>query len=193
MKQAIGCVIIFCICATAYAGEWHVDTRSENLVRFTSEVIVLTFDGVTDQIDGYLYWEGDAVFGKNNQLHFEVTLNALDTGIGKRDRDMRDVLETDKWPLTTFTGTIADFKIVDTTLTTYQVTTTGTFSVHGKQKQLTLPGTISLPSADRMHIQSDFTIRLSDYDIEAPSLAAFVKVSDEVVVHLDFYLIPATK
>ena len=98
MKSTIlffGLLLMF---ASGQEAEWHVYKESKNLVKFTSEVVVLTFDGITDQIDGYIYWEGDSLFEKNTQLRFEVDLNSIETGIGKRDRDMRDVLETEKWP-----------------------------------------------------------------------------------------------
>lgn len=170
------------------AEEWHVKRDAANLVKFTSEVIVLSFGGVTSEIDGFVYWEGDSVFAKNNQMHFEVDLNTLDTGIGKRDRDMRDVLETDKWPLATFEGGVVRADKIDTTVTAYRVVARGKMFIHGVAQDLEVPGIASLQPDGLMHIVSNFTIKLSDYQIKAPSLAAFVKVNNEVKLHLDFYL-----
>jgi hypothetical protein len=39
-----------------------------------------------------------------------------------------------------------------------------------------------------MHIKAGLMILLQDYNIEAPSLAAFIKVSQEVRLLVDFYL-----
>ena len=81
----------------------------DNLVKFTSSTSLLDFDGITSNIDGYIYWEGDKIFGEKNEIYFEVDLNSVETGIGKRDRDMReDVLETDKYPKTWYKGKIID-------------------------------------------------------------------------------------
>ena len=141
MKKSILVAVAVALCrlAMVHAGEWQVDKEAEgNRVTFTSQVLGFSFQGVTDQIDGYLYWEGEKLFEKNSQLLFQVELNSLDTGIGKRDRDMRKVLKTDKWP--------------------------------------------------RARLSSEFTLRLEDFQIEAPSLAAFIKVSQEIQVSVSCYL-----
>lgn len=186
MRTAIFLLIIM-FSLFAQADEWHVDTEADNLVKFTSEVVVLTFDGVTDKIDGYLYWEGDSLFEKDAQMRFEVDLNSIETGIGKRDRDMRDVLETEKWPVTYFEGAIADVQKIDSTVTAYRVTAKGIIFIHGVERELEAPGTIVLEQ-DKMHVKTRFTVRLEDFKIEAPSLAAFVKVSQEIRLLVDFYL-----
>jgi polyisoprenoid-binding protein YceI len=151
-------------------------------------VVVLTFDGVTDQIDGFLYWEGDSLFQRNSQFHFEVDLNSIKTGIGKRDRDMREVLETDKWPLTYFEGTIVAHQQVNNQPPTYEVIARGQYFVHGIEQEREIPVTVTLLDDGRMHVTGQFSVLLSEHQIKAPSLAAFVKVSDEIKVKVDFYL-----
>ena len=187
MNQYIPIILLLLFSAMASAGEWHVDKNAQNEVRFTSEVVVLTFDGVTDQIDGYLYWEGEKMFEKNSQLQFDVDLNTVETGIGKRDRDMRDVLATDKWPVTTFKGTISEYSKIDSSVTAYRVTSKGTIFIHGVERELEVPA-IVVREGDQMHVTARFMVLLKDFDIEAPSLAAFVKVSQEIHLKVDFYL-----
>lgn len=187
MRSAILYTGLLLALASGQAEEWHVDTSAKNLVKFTSEVVVLSFDGVTDKIDGYLYWEGDSLFQKNTQMHFEVDINSIETGIGKRDRDMRDVLETEKWPVTYFDGTISDFTKIDSSVTAYRVTAKGTIFIHGETKEIEVPGTIAFEQ-DKMHVKANFMVLLKNFNIEAPTLAAFVKVSQEIYLHLDFYL-----
>lgn len=173
---------------TVFASEWQVDTSAKNLVQFTSEVVVLTFDGVTDNIDGYLYWEGDSMFQTNSKLYFEVDLNTLETGMSKRDRDMRDVLETPKWQFTSFEGQISSVEKIDSTVTAFQIWTTGKMFIHGVSQEMEIPGIVTIETDGRMRVVCDFVVLLSDFNIEAPSLAAFVKVSNEIKLHLDFYL-----
>ena len=55
-----------------------------------------------------------------DQLHFEVDLASFDTGIGKRDRDMRQVLDTEQWPKAVYKGEIAEHTAVDSTVVAYR-------------------------------------------------------------------------
>ncbi len=171
-----------------FADEWHVDSGAENLVEFTSEVLVLKFTGKTSNIDGFVYWEGQEMFYQNNQMHFEVDLNTLETGIGKRDRDMRDVLETQKWQYSTFDGGIKNPVKIDSSLNTYKLTVTGKLFIHGVERDVEAPGTVVIANDGKMHVICDFSINLPDFNIKAPALAAFVKVSNNINLHLDFYL-----
>lgn len=171
-----------------HGGEWHVDTKAEgNQVAFTSKVVALTFTGTTDKIDGFIYWEGDSLFAAKGQLHFEVELASFDTGIGKRDRDMRQVLDTDQWPKAVYKGAIAEHTAVDSTGVAYRVKTKGILSLHGVDRAIEVPGTVVV-EAGRSKVEAAFTLKLADYHIEAPSLAAFIKVSEEIAVEVSFYL-----
>ena len=40
----------------------------------------------------------------------------------------------------------------------------------------------------RSRIEAAFTLKLADYEIEAPSLAAFVKVSQEIALEVSVYM-----
>ena len=186
MKKLLVAAAVYCWVGAVHAGEWHVDKEAkENQVTFTSEVVGFTFEGVTDRIDGYIFWEGEELFEKNDQLLFEVDLNSLDTGIGKRDRDMREVLATDKWPKATFKGEIAQHAAVDSTVTAYRGTARGVLSLHGVERKMDIPGLIVIEEG-RTRLTSSFTLKLGDFAIEAPSLAAFIKVSEEIGVEVSF-------
>jgi polyisoprenoid-binding protein YceI len=184
MRIVAAGIVCLVLAGAVDAGEWHVDKKAkDNKVTFTSEVVALTFEGTTDKVDGYIYWEGETLFEKKDQLFFEVELNSLDSGIGKRDRDMRNVLDTKKWPKAVFKGEVASHSAIDSSVTAYRVVAKGTFSIHGVDKKIEVPGTIVV-GAEHSQLEADFVIKLDDYDIEAPSLAAFIKVSQEVPVHL---------
>jgi polyisoprenoid-binding protein YceI len=185
MKKLLTIAALCLLAANAQAGEWHVDKKAkDNLITFTSEVVALTFDGTTDQVDGYIYWEGENLFEKKSKFVFEVELASFDTGIGKRNRDMRHVLSTKKWPKAVFKGGIAEHH-PDSTANTYTAKAKGSFSMHGVEKKIEVPVQITIADGHSI-ISSDFTVRLEDYNIEAPSLVAFVKMSEEVAVSLGF-------
>ena len=185
MKKILSIATVCLLAVSVQAGEWHVDKKvKDNQVKFTSEVVALTFDGTTDKVDGYIYWEGDTLFEKKNQFVFEVELASFDTGIGKRNRDMRDVLGTKQWPKAIFKGEIINHK-PDSTAHSYVATAKGFFSMHGVEKSMEVPANIVIGSG-YSKITSNFTVRLEDHNIEAPSLAAFVKVSEDVAVSVHF-------
>ena len=180
--------LLICSPLAVHGGEWHVDKKAEgNQVAFTSKVVALTFTGTTDKIDGFIYWEGESIFAAKDQLHFEVDLASFDTGIGKRDRDMRQVLDTDQWPKAVYKGEIAEHTAVDSTEVAYRVKTKGILSLHGVDRAVEVPGTVVVEEG-RSKVEAAFTIKLADYNIEAPSLAAFVKVSQEIAIEVSFYL-----
>ena len=187
MKKIKLLFLFLLINSSIFADEWHVIKDSNNLVRFTSSTIILDFDGTTNNIDGYIYWEGKEIFSGKNEIYFEVDLNTVKTGNGKRDRDMReDVLETEKWPITYFKGSFIKVEKKDNQ-NIYSVKILGKMFVHGVEKEIEIPGEIKIVDGV-MTVESKFSIYLNDYDIEAPSLLAFIKVAEEIKLKLNFKL-----
>ena len=171
-----------------FAEEWHVKKSKNNLVKFISSTTVLDFEGTTDKIDGYIYWKGEEIFGLENEIYFEVDLNSVETGIGKRDRDMReDVLETDKWPKTSYRGKINKKEKIPGNINQYKISAIGSMSLHGHEKTIPIEALIEF-SNNEMTVNCDFSVMLKDYEIEAPSLLAFIKVADEIKLNLNFTL-----
>ncbi|MCH7827779.1 MAG: YceI family protein [Bacteroidetes bacterium] len=114
-------------------------------------------------------------------------MNTVKTGNGKRDRDMReDVLETEKWPITYFKGSFIKVEKKDNQ-NIYSVKILGKMFVHGVEKEIEIPGEIKIVDGV-MTVESKFSIYLNDYDIEAPSLLAFIKVAEEIKLKLNFKL-----
>ena len=79
----------------------------DNLVRFISQAPIEDFDGVTDRIDGYVLLDGlrfeSSAGGPETEFYLEVELASLDTGIGLRNRHMREnYLEVEEYPYATF-------------------------------------------------------------------------------------------
>jgi polyisoprenoid-binding protein YceI len=194
MKKRIAVLIfIFFIPVILLSEEWQVKKSKDNLVKFTSSTPVLDFDGITSNIDGYIYWEGEEIFGKKNEIYFEVDLNSVETGIGKRDRDMReDVLHTDKWPKTSYRGEIQSYTLLENDSTKYKVVSFGKMFLHGQERELTVNADIEIKN-DLMNITCDYSVFLKNFNIEAPSLLAFIKVADEIKLHLNFQLIKVSE
>ena len=118
-------------------------------------------------------------------MYFEVDLRTLDTGIGLRNRDMREnYLETDKYPTTHFKGNIIYTDQVSDS--EYKVTVEGNIFIHGVTKPLKINGNL-FPVEGGYRVKAYFDILLSDFNIEIPKLM-FMKVSNKINLVLDFYL-----
>jgi hypothetical protein len=84
--------------------------------------------------------------------------------------------ETDKYPAATFTGKIindVDLKVDGV----YRVHAVGIFSMHGVEKEMKIPATITV-SNGTLTVASQFKLFLSDFKIKVPRLVV-MKVSEE--------------
>ena len=188
MKSARFLVLVLLTVLQAQAVEWHVDTQAKNLVKFISRAPLEEFEGVTHHIDGYIYWEGDSVFSQPNELYFEVDLRTIDTGIGLRNRHMREnYLETDRWPYAIFQGKVTVVNRLDTSVVAYRATVSGTLSIHGVDRTVRVEGLVLFPETDRMRIQVRFQVKLTDYRIKIPRIM-FFKLNEIIQLELDFFL-----
>jgi polyisoprenoid-binding protein YceI len=176
-------VMFLCSLCDVNALELNVDKSQKNMVKFISDAPIEDFEGVTNSIDGYIKWEGDELANEGS-LYFEVDLRKVDTGIGLRNRHMREnYLHTDKYPFTNYKGKIIKSeKISDNE---YKVTVDGKMFIHGVTKPLQVIGTLS-PVKDGYRIKTNFQIKLTDYNIEVPQLM-FMKISEVMRLNLDFY------
>ncbi len=170
------------------AEEWHVDLEKPRVAKFISRAPLEEFEGVTDAIDGYLYWEGDSLFA-NNEFYFEVLLNTLDTGIGLRNRHMREkYLETDRWPVASYRGQIDSVRVMDSAgVRVMKVRTRGKFAVHGVERPLTVQAKLVQVAPETFRVTAAFQIELPDFNIEIPRIM-FFKLSKVIRIEVMFHL-----
>ncbi|MCA9731871.1 MAG: YceI family protein [Deferribacteres bacterium] len=177
--------LIFLLSGCLVAGEWQIDKKSARNVTFLSSTTLLDFSGKTRAIDGYYFTKSDSLLDKRNELYFEVKLAAFDTGISKRDRDMReDVLHTEKFPIASFKGQVIEHQNLENGIF---VTAEGELALHGHSKKMRITAELE-PRTDEISVTSKFSVFLKDFAIEAPSLLAFVKVAEEIKIELNFIL-----
>lgn len=167
------------------SAEYHVDRSKDNLVKFISDAPMEDFEGITDHIDGYLLWDPENPLEKGD-MYFEVDLNSIDTGIGLRNRHMREnYLHTDKYPYAKFNGKLTAAEMTDEN--EYRVTATGTMSIHGIDREIEVNGTLT-DKDDTLNIHTEFVVSLTDYNIEIPQIM-FLKIEEDMQLVLDFYLL----
>lgn len=149
-------------------------------VEFTSSVPLHTFTGQSDNLVGRI---------DLNQatIDFYVDLTTLETGIGKRDKDMRQTLDTDDFPFAEFFGKLE--QPFDPDFAGEQsVTVTGTFTMHGVGRPLEIVGTME-HTKEGLLVQASWALNLKDYDIEPPSLL-IIKVDEVQAVRFAAILVP---
>lgn len=177
-------IIFLFILVSLSAQEYQVDKAKENLVKFISDAPIESFEGTTNNIDGYLFLTSFDDLTKN-QLYFEVDLNTLDTGIGLRNRHMREnYLETEKYRYAFFDGKIIEIKQEKDN--EYSVLVEGDMNIHGKTKKLSISGKI-INEKDLLRVKTNFDVSLSDYEVEIPKLM-FMKINEVIKLELNFYL-----
>lgn len=176
------------------AQEFHVDGAATNVVRFTSRAATEEFEGVTDRIDGYILLDGPALGPSTGQgetrLYVEVDLATLDTGIGLRNRHMRDnYLEVRTFPFATFEGRI--HSVEDQPGRSFSVTSRGVLRIHGVARDRLLTCTVT-PEGGGYRARCAFEVLLSDHAIAIPRLM-FLRLANEIRVELDFTVRPAER
>jgi polyisoprenoid-binding protein YceI len=105
---------------------------------------------------------GDIQFSLlNNAFHFKKAL--------MEEHFNADYIESAKFPKSTFKGTISNVSSVNFNSDgTYQVTVSGSLTIHGVTKTISVPGTITV-SGGKISAVSKFNIRPKDYNISIPA------------------------
>jgi len=92
-----------------------------------------------------------------------------------------DYVESDKYPKTTFKGTVEGSKNISlATDGNYPVKVNGSLTMHGVTRQISTPATIKVKNGVASATAS-FTLLLADYNIKIPSIVAD-NVSKQILV-----------
>ncbi len=183
----LGLFLLFCL--TVIPAEYHIDRSAKNLVKFISDAPFEDFEGITERIDGYVFWPGetlsDEIDPAGSDIYFEIELASLKTGIGLRDKDMReDYLETDKYPYASYSAKISNIERLGENR--FRIYSDGEFTVHGMSRPVSISATAIIDKAT-IKVNSEFEVRLTDYDIEIPKLL-FLRINETIEIELEFHL-----
>lgn len=95
-------------------------------------------------------------------------------------------IESDQFPKIIFKGIIENFKFEDLNSTEKTYKINGTLELHGKSKEIVVSAKIKKKEQTTI-ITSNFTVDVSDFDIEIPSVVS-KKLSKKVAINLNFEL-----
>jgi polyisoprenoid-binding protein YceI len=172
-------LILIFITNPSYGQKFIVDTTKGNEIRFFAEATLNNFEGFTKSVHGYI-----TLNDKNNQFDFIVMLDSLDTGIGLRNKHMRNDLHTKKYPAAEFKG--SSLTIDSISVSEFDLKVPGNFTVNGVTKSLVAKG-IFYNFGELKKIISNFELKLSDFNIERPSFL-FNKLDNLIKLRVILYL-----
>lgn len=171
------------------AQEFRVDLDQDNRVKFISDAPLEDFEGVTDRIDGFVLLAGEGLGGETDlaksEFYFEVDLASIDTGIGLRNRHMRNnYLETDRFPYAAFQGRLTE--LASAQADDFRAIASGTLTIHGVDRPRDIECSVS-PVGPGHRVRCEFTVALSDHEIRIPKLM-FMKIDELMRLELEFFL-----
>jgi len=171
-------LIMFILSLTSITQTFAQKYQGENLSTvFLSEAPLNTFEGVSENLIGLIDLD-------KNLVDFYVDLNTLDTGIGLRDRHMRDdYLETQEYPYAEFTGRFSDDDLENIKKgNSGSYTVEGKFSVHGveriRETELQLD---FIQNMSKVNFETELDIELTDHKIKIPKLL-FYELSNDIKI-----------
>ena len=108
---------------------------------------------------------------QTGELRFSALSNAFHFPKAMMEQHFNsDYMETDKYPSSTFKGSVTDISKVDASKDgSYNVNVTGNLTIHGVSKNVTTPATIVIKDG-KISGESTFKILLKDYNIKIPSI-----------------------
>lgn len=173
-------ILFFFFITNVTAAQSYI-TESGN-VDFLSKAPLNEFNGVSDKLNGLIDLS-------QNLLDFYIDLNTLDTGIGLRDKHMRDnYLETESFPFAEFTGKLSPVPTLNSG-DKIKVSAVGKFKIHGVEREIEVKGTLSKNSKGELELDAGFEVLLSDYNIPLPKLV-FYELADKQEVTIKATLKP---
>jgi polyisoprenoid-binding protein YceI len=200
-------LLVFLTTASAHSQEFQVELTGRNQVSFLSDAPLEDFRGVTEKVDGFVYLpqsEGDpGTLVQDSEFYFEVDLASLDTGIGLRNRHMREnYLDTGQFPFAVFSGGIKALRPKGGDA--LQVTAEGSLTIHGIVRNREIDCTVSpepsapslgegegrggiLGGSDDLRVLCLFSVSLSDHEIPIPKLM-FMKIDEVMELEVDLHL-----
>ncbi len=181
MKKAILILIVLFLSGSLISAQSY--KTEEGKVTFYSKVPLHNFEGNSENLVGLINLD-------NKTLDFYIDLETLDTGNGKRDKDMKLTLNTNEYPFAEFTGKlITDFD--NHSSEAQDVTVSGVFKIHGEEQKIEVDGSLQRMEQGLL-MTANWILRLEDYKIEPPKIL-FIKVDQEQEIQINALLKPIEK
>lgn len=178
LRGAAACALLLGIFWQS-AGAQAFRTESGH-AEFHSTVPLHSFTGTSERLHGRISLADSTV-------DFYLDLNTLETGVEKRDKDMRETLETEEYPFAEFYGTLSS-PFDPEADGPREVTARGEFTIHGITREIAVEGTLER-TAEGLHLTAAWTLDMTDYEIKPPGIL-FYRVSEQIDIEIEATLKP---
>ncbi len=166
---------------TGFSQSVHM-TRSGQ-VSFFSKTPMENIEAVNNEVTSLIdTGKGEIVFAiLIKSFHFDRAL--------MEEHFNENYLESNKFPKATFQGKISNLSKINFAKDgSYEATVEGDLTIHGVKQHQTATGTLAVANG-KIAVTSTFTIKLSDYQVEIPSLVA-EKISKTVEIKVNCHYEP---
>jgi hypothetical protein len=166
------------ICWLISAGpgpQQKIYTATTSTITFFAGTPVEDIDAVNKKAVSFLNIEsGEVVVSiPNREFHFKRAL--------MEDHFNENYMESEKYPKSEFKGSIDNPTGIQWNAGEYDITVTGTLSIHGVSKRRTLPAHIRI-GGEKIDTEMKFNIPLADHHIDRPQIL-WEKLAETVEVH----------
>ncbi|MGE5356596.1 MAG: YceI family protein [Deltaproteobacteria bacterium] len=151
------------------------------IIKFRSDAKLEKIEAVNKQVNC-------AYDLSNNNIVFKVLIKSFEFEKALMQEHFNEnYLESDKFPLATFSGTLSGFdKNNISKKGSYNVIVEGKLTIHGVTKQVKEKGSLEIKDG-KITATSGFNIKLKDYNIKIPN-AVFNKVAEEINITVEMPL-----
>lgn len=158
---------------------------AEGVLSFDGHATVGDFTGTTRTVRGETT-AGESLGAVRGWV--EAPVKSLDTGNGRRDRDLNESMESDQHPTMRFELTrVMPERVVAESAA---VTLHGRLTLHGVTHEVIVPARLVL-SNGRVRLQTEFPVDLGDYEIGGLSkMLGMLRMREDIEVKVDLTFTP---
>jgi polyisoprenoid-binding protein YceI len=186
MRLPIAVVLLAAVTTLhAQAHNYAITKGGNNIASFHAEDTYDAFDGKTSDVAGTIV--ADPANPAAASVQVTINVDALDTGVGLRNKEMRErYLETNKFGTALFKSVSVAGPASVAPNQPADISVTGDMTLHGVTKRMTIPVHVVLIPDGGIHATTTFKIHMPDFGISVPH-NILVTVNDEVPVRLDVW------
>jgi polyisoprenoid-binding protein YceI len=176
-------IIMFLATALSIAGaNAQVYKTSTGKITFHSHTSVEDIDAVNNTVAA-------AMSAASGAVEFSVSINSFQFKKALMQKHFQEnYLESSKFPKSTFKGLLVDKSAVNFAKDgSYTVSVKGKLTIHGVEKEVTIPGKIDI-KGKKATLIADFKVKPKDYNIKIPAANAS-QISEEIEVSVNCELI----
>jgi polyisoprenoid-binding protein YceI len=156
---------------------WEIDSNS-SFIKYSGNHFLHNWDAQNDEISGLLNIENGTI----DNVGVIAKVKDFNSGNSSLDSNAMRVVEALKYPNVIFRSSLIEQN-------DDRVYLEGVLEFHGIKQNLKVEGKIE-SLEDKIKINMDFIIKLSDFEIKRPSLL-LRKVEDEILVEINLNFDPA--